>query len=161
MTKKAPWTRRLFYRILKFYPPYLGAGIKATFIAPDLSRFDIRMKLRFWNQNAVGTHFGGSLYSMCDPFFMLILIEQLGKDYVVWDKSASIRFLRPGKGPVFASFAISPEEVEAIRLAADREPKVEPTFKVEVKNRQGEVVAVVEKLLYVKRKDARISTPSG
>ena len=116
-------------RMLSFWPPYLGAGIRVRPSA-DLRTFDVRMKLRSWNRNYVNTHFGGSLYSMCDPFFMLILIQALGRGYVVWDKAATIRFRRPGKGTVRATFHIPQERVEEIRAAADRGEKIEPVFTV-------------------------------
>jgi hypothetical protein len=93
---------------------------------------------------------------MCDPFFMLILIQALGRGYVVWDKAATIRFRRPGKGTVRATFHIPQERVEEIRAAADRGEKIEPVFTVEVRDGQGEVVAEVEKLLYV-----RLAKPPG
>ena len=108
------------------------------------------MKLRWWSRNYVGTQFGGSLYSMCDPFFMLILVEALGKGYVVWDKAATIRFRRPGRGTVRATFHIPMVRIEEIRAAADARGKVEPTFRAEVVDSQGEVIAEVEKLLYVR-----------
>ena len=110
------------------------------------------MKLRWWNRNYVGTHFGGSLYTMCDPFFMLILLEQLGRDFVVWDTTASIRFRRPGRGRVRASIHIPSERVEEIRRQAIREGLVHPTFRTEILNDEDEVVAEVEKLLYVRWK---------
>jgi len=141
--------------MLSFWLPYLGAGIRVRPSA-DLRTFDVRMKLRWWNRNYVNTHFGGSLYSMCDPFFMLILIQALGRGYVVWDKAATIRFRRPGKGTVRATFHIPQEKVEGIRAAADRGEKIEPVFTVEVRDEQGEVVAEVEKLLYV-----RLAKPSS
>jgi len=139
-------------RMMSFYPPYLGAGIRVK-ASPDLRTFEVRMKLRFWNRNYVGTHFGGSLYTMCDPFFMLILMEALGRGYVVWDKAAAIRFLRPGRGTVKATFHIPQERIDEIRAAADAGGKVEPTFEVSVMDEQGQVVAEVEKLLYVRRKE--------
>ena len=138
-------------RLLSLYPPYLGAGVRVR-VSRDLRTYEVRMKLRRWNQNYVRTHFGGSLYSMCDPFFMLILFEALGRDYVVWDKAATIRFRRPGKGTVRAHFHIPPEKIEEIRAAADREGKIKPVFTVEVRDDEGEVVAEVEKVLYVRRK---------
>lgn len=138
-------------RLLNLYPPYLGAGVRVRTSA-DLHTFDVRMKLHWWNRNYVGTHFGGSLYTMCDPFYMLILFEQLGRDYIVWDKAATIRFRRPGRGAVRAVFHIPPERIEEIRAAADRDGKVEPVFTAEVRDEQGELVAEVEKLLYVRRK---------
>ncbi len=152
-TKRAPLKKRLVFKILNFYPPYLGAGVRIKHVAPDLLSFDVEMKLRFWNRNYVGTHFGGSLYTMCDPFYMLILFEALGPDYIVWDKAASIRFRRPGKGTVRAHFHISSEEVERVRQRADRERTVEPVYTVEVIDEAGDVVAEVEKRLYVRRKD--------
>ena len=136
-------------RLLSLYPPYLGAGIRVK-ASPDLRTFEVRMKLRRWTRNYVGTQFGGSLYSMCDPFFMLILADALGRGYVVWDKAATIRFLRPGRGTVHATFHIPLVEIEEIRAAADAGRKVEPTFKAEVLDDAGEVVAEVEKLLYVR-----------
>ena len=146
-----PKSRRWLIRLMNVFPPYLGAGIRVRPNA-DLSAFDVRMKLRWWNRNYVGTHFGGSLYSLCDPFFMLILFEALGRDYIVWDKAATIRFRRPGRGTVHARFEIGPERVAEIRAAADRDGKVEPTFTAEVKDDEGQVIAEVEKLLYVRRK---------
>ncbi|HWM93643.1 MAG TPA: DUF4442 domain-containing protein [Thermoanaerobaculia bacterium] len=145
----------LLLRMLSFWPPYIGAGIRVR-VSPDLRTFEVRMKLRWWNRNYVNTHFGGSLYSMCDPFFMLILMNALGRGYVVWDKAATIRFRRPGKGTVKATFHIPEERVREIRAAADRGEKIEPVFTVEVLDEQGEVVAEVEKLLYV-----RLAKPSG
>jgi hypothetical protein len=113
---------------------------------------EVHMPLRFWNRNYVGTHFGGSLYSMCDPFFMLILINNLGKDYVVWDKSATIRFKKPGTGTMKAVFHIPQERIEEIRAQADAQGKVEPEFQVRVTDQDGNVVAEIDKQLYVRKK---------
>lgn len=146
-------SRRWLLRMMSFYPPFLGAGIRVR-VTPDLRTFEARMGLRWWTRNYIGTQYGGSLYSMCDPFFMLILVEALGRGYIVWDKQASIRFRRPGRGAVRATFHIPQERVEEIRAAADRDGKVQPVFRVDVVDEQGEVVAEVEKLLYVRKKDA-------
>lgn len=145
-------SKRWMTWLLNLYPPYIGAGVRVR-ASSDLRTFEARMRLRWWNRNYVRTHFGGSLYTMCDPFFMLILFEHLGRDYVVWDKAATIRFRRPGRGTVKAVFHIPVERVEEIRAAADRDGKVEPEFRVEVTDEKGQVVAEVEKLLYVRRKD--------
>jgi hypothetical protein len=114
---------------------------------------EVRMPLHFWNRNAVGTHFGGSLYTMCDPFFMLILINALGQDYVVWDKAATIRFKKPGIGTVKALFHISQERIDQIRAQADAQGKVEPQFQIQVTDQDGNVVAEIDKLLYVRKKN--------
>ncbi len=139
-------------RRLNLYPPFLGAGIRVRRISEDFRTIDVEMPLRFWNRNYVGTHFGGSLYSMCDPFFMVMLIENLGPDYIVWDKAATIRFKKPGKGVMKATFTLLPEKIEEIRSQADSQVKVEPRFQVVVTDAEGNVVAEVDKLLYVKKK---------
>jgi Domain of unknown function (DUF4442) len=139
-------------RLINFYPPYLGAAVRMTHISDDFRHVEVEMPLRFYNRNYVGTHFGGSLYSMCDPFYMLMLINILGPDYIVWDKAATIRFKKPGKGVMKASFHLSDEQIEEIRKAADTQPKVEPQFQVVVKDVEGNVVAEIDKLLYVKKK---------
>jgi hypothetical protein len=144
-------SRRWMLRLLSLFPPYLSAGIRVK-ASRDLRTFDARMKLRWWNRNYLGTHFGGSLYTMCDPFFVLILTEALGGGYVVWDKAATIRFRRPGTGTVRASFHVSQERIDEIRAAADAGEKVEPAFTAEVLDEAVEVVAEIEKLLYVRRK---------
>jgi acyl-coenzyme A thioesterase PaaI-like protein len=153
MTSSVQKNRRRLQRLLKCYPPFLGAGIKVKRISEDLRSIEVHMPLRFWNRNYVGTHFGGSLYSMCDPFFMLILASHLGRDYIVWDKAATIRFKKPGRGLVKATFSISETRVNEIRAQADAQDKTEPQFQVAVTDSDGNVVAEVDKLLYVRRKD--------
>jgi acyl-coenzyme A thioesterase PaaI-like protein len=142
-----------FLKLLRFYPPYFGAGVRITNVAPDLSVLEVEMGLSAWNRNFLGTQFGGSLYSMCDPFFLLMLAMQLGDSYVVWDKSASIDFLRPGRGKVKARFEMPRQRVEELRAQADAEGKINPSFEVTVVDDQGEAVARVRKVLSVRRKD--------
>lgn len=139
-------------RRIRFYPPYLGAGVRVTHVSDDFRTVKVEMPLRFYNKNYVGTHFGGSLYAMCDPFYMLINI--LGPGYVVWDKAAAIRFKKPGKGLVKATFTIPEEKIVEIRAAADAQPKVEPEFHVIVTDEKGDVVAEIDKLLYIRKKPA-------
>jgi hypothetical protein len=110
------------------------------------------MTLHRWNANYVGTHYGGSLYSLTDPFFMLMLIENLGPDYVVWDKSASIRFRKPGRGTVSAGFRISDDQLDEIKMAVQREDKAERTFAVEITDETGTVIAEVQKQLHIRRR---------
>jgi len=143
-----------FLKLLRFYPPYFGAGVRVTRVAADLSELEVEMNLSAWNRNFVGTQFGGSLYSMCDPFFMLMLMMQLGEAYVVWDKSASIDFLRPGRGKVRARFEMPRERVEQLRTETDAQGKINPAFEVTVVDEQGEHVARVRKVLSVRRKGA-------
>jgi hypothetical protein len=144
---------------LNLYAPFLGAGIRVKRLAPGWKKVDVEMKLRWWNANYVGTHYGGSLYSMTDPFFMVMLIENLGKDYIVWDKSATIRFKRPGRGTVTASFRLSDQQIDEIKQALNAEKKIERVFTVEVKDESGTVIAEVEKLLHIRRKDQPATLP--
>lgn len=148
---KSPWV----IKFMSFWPPFIGAGIRVKKVAPNYDFIDVELKLNFLNANYVGSHFGGSLYAMCDPFYMLILLQKLGKDYIVWDKAAAIRFLKPGKGIVRARFQISEEQLAEIKKQADVNYKYEPTFTAQVLNEAGEVVAEVDKLLYIRRKDKK------
>jgi len=147
-----------FKRLLKklrFWPPFLGAGIRVTRVSEDFTTIDVELRMKFFNRNYVGTHFGGSLYSMCDPWFMVLLIEHLGPDYIVWDKAATIRFKKPGRGTVKATFHLPWERVAEIRAQADALGKIEPQFQAVVTDAEGMVVAEVDKLLYVRRKPDR------
>jgi len=146
-------TARHMRMLLNIWGPFLGAGIRVKRLGPDWKEIDVEMKLRWWNANYVGTHYGGSLYSMTDPFFMVMLIENLGKDYIVWDKSASIRFKKPGRGTVSASFRLSEQQIQEIKQALKTQAKIERVFMVEVKDESGSVIAEVEKLLHIRRKD--------
>jgi uncharacterized protein DUF4442 len=153
---KTTWKRPM-RMLINLWPPFLGAGIRIRRLSPDWTEIDVEMKLRWWNRNYVGSHYGGSLYSMADPFFMVMLIENLGKDYIVWDKSASIRFKKPGRGTVSASFRLSEEQIREIRQALTSQQKIERVFAVEVKDESGSVIAEVEKLLHIRRKDQTAS----
>jgi hypothetical protein len=152
--------KRLFKKNLKamfnLWPPLLGAGIRITRIQPDWKEVDVEMKLRRWNTNYVGTHYGGSLYSMTDPFYMVMFIEILGREYIVWDKSAMIRFRKPGRGTVYAHFRITEEQVDEIREALKMEEKIDREFRVEVKSSDGEIIAEVKKLLQFRKKKSEV-----
>ena len=141
-------------RGINLWPPFLGAGIRVTHIAPDMKSIDVEMKLRWWNANYVGTQFGGSLFAMTDAFYMLMLMANLGRDYIVWDKAATIRYKKPGRGTVRAEFRLSDGQIDDIREKLKTLPKYEPTFTVEVRDECGTVIAEVEKLLHVRRRDA-------
>jgi hypothetical protein len=150
--------KRLFKQNLKLmfnlWPPLMGAGIRITRIQPDWKEIDVEMKLRRWNANYVGTHYGGSLYSITDPFYMVMFIEILGRDYIVWDKSAAIRFRRPGRGTVFAQFRITDEQIAEIREALKTVEKIDREFSVDVRSGDGQVIAEVKKLLQFRKKKA-------
>ncbi len=110
------------------------------------------MREHFWNRNPMGSHFGGSIYAMTDPFYAMMLKQILGPEYTVWDKAADIRFIKPGKGLLSAHFNLSEEQIEWVRQRADSGHKAEPVYHVEVKDASGDVVAEMEKTVYVRRK---------
>lgn len=143
---------RALRRWINLWPPFLGAGIRVKHIAPDMKAVHVEMNLRWWNANYVGTHFGGSLFAMTDAFYMLMIMANLGPGYIVWDKAANIRYRRPGKGMVRAEFRLTDAQLDDIREKLKTLPKYEPVFSVEVKDEKGTVIAEVEKLLHVRRK---------
>jgi acyl-coenzyme A thioesterase PaaI-like protein len=145
--------QRLLMRLVSLYPPYLGAGVRVAYPKDDAHRITVRMGLHWWNKNLFGTQFGGSLYAMCDPHFVFLVMRQLGPGYLVWDKAAGIEFLKPGRGGVSATFVVTPGKIAEIRAAADCGEKVEPVFTAEVvAEEDGEVVARVTKRLWVRKK---------
>jgi hypothetical protein len=138
--------------IINLYPPYLGTGITVKRISPDYRQVCVQMKLRWYNRNYVKTHFGGSLYAMTDPFFMLMLIRILGNDYVVWDKAAHVDFIKPGRGRVTADFQIHEEQIQDIIDRTSAGEKYFPEFSVDIKDESHDIVAKVIKKLYVRKK---------
>ncbi|KAB0497694.1 DUF4442 domain-containing protein [Pseudomonas vancouverensis] len=143
---------RLMRFIMTFYPPYFGAGVRVQHISDDFRDVRVSMGLGWYNRNYVGTQFGGSLYSMVDPFFMLMLMENLGRQYIVWDKAADIDFISPGKGPVFARFTIDDTLIDDIRRQTASGEKYLPQLQVDIHDGAGTLVARVGKTLYVRLK---------
>lgn len=138
--------------MLNFYPPYIGAGVHVDYIAPDYREVRVSMGLRFYNRNYFGTHFGGSLYTMTDPFFTLMLVQILGRGYVVWDRHAAIDFVRPGRGRVTAVFTLNDAQIDDIIAKTAGGERYLPEYVVDVCDEQSELVARVFKTLYVRRK---------
>lgn len=139
--------------ILNHYSPYKGAGIEVEKI--DLKNYHIRVKmpLTYKNQNIVGVHFGGSLYSMVDPFYMLILMHHLGPKYVVWDKAATINFLSPGRSTVYADIRLDFAEIEQIKEATEDYQPVYRNYTLNIFDDSGLRIAEVQKTLYIRRKN--------
>ncbi|MEN1729361.1 MAG: DUF4442 domain-containing protein [Pseudomonadota bacterium] len=139
-------------RLMNLWPPYLASGIRLLKVADDYSEVVVRMKMHWFNRNYVNTHFGGSLFAMVDPFYMLMYINRIGKDYVVWDKSASIDFVRPGKGTVTAHFKLDAQMVEdARRKAADGTPAL-IDHEIEILDEKEQVVARSTRTIYIRLK---------
>ncbi len=130
------------------YPPILGEPDFA-----DFSRVRIKLPLNWRTRNRVGTIFGGSLYAAIDPFYMLQLMELLGRDFVVWDKAASIRFRRPGVSTLYAELVVGPERLAEVRAKVEGAGEADIVWPVEFRDVEGRVVAEIEKILYVAKRD--------
>jgi acyl-coenzyme A thioesterase PaaI-like protein len=137
--------------IFNRWPPFRGAGIKVKCISADYRRFEVSLKLGLLNRNYAGVHFGGSLFAMIDPFFMLILSKNLGKNYVVWDKAGTIDFKKPGRGTIKAKCFMSEEEINFVREEVDRVGKYVFDKSTDLLNEKDEVVATIVKTIYVRR----------
>ena len=131
---------------------YRGTGGRPSFIAEDWSEMRLSLPLSWRTRNYVGTIFGGSIYSAVDPIYMLMLIHRLGKDYIVWDKSASIQFKKPGRESLHARFIVDDEELAAIRAALETQRSIDRAYSIELKDSAGNVCATVEKLIYIRRR---------
>jgi acyl-coenzyme A thioesterase PaaI-like protein len=149
------FTPQLLKFIMNVYGPFLGAGIKVEYISPDWRNIRVSMGLHWYNRNAVGVHFGGSLYSMVDPHLMLMYMQILGNEYIVWDKAAVISFLRPGKGKVTAEFILTEDDIQTAMIATENNQVYEPSQIIEVKDSKGHIVAKIKKDLYIRRKKHR------
>ena len=142
---------RLLQLLVNIWPPYLGAGIRVRHVAHDYRSVTVEVPLRWYNRNYVGTQFGGSLYAMADPFFMLMLMHVLGREYRVWDRTGAIEYLAPGRGRVWARFELTDDDLEQIRRMTVEGDKHLHLFKVDIKDDDGMVIARIEKLVYVRR----------
>lgn len=140
-------------KAINIWFPFLGAGIKIKEVNKERTRFLVTLKLSRRNSNLFGTQFGGSLYAMTDPFFVFILILNLGDEYIVWDKSANVEFIKPGKSKVYSNIEISKERILEIKKEIDTIGKSTYYFETEIKDIEEVVVAKVKKEVYVRKKN--------
>ena len=146
------WTPKRLKFVLNLYPPYFGAGIRVTHIGDDWREIHVAMKLRWFNRNMVRTHFGGSLFAMAEPHPMLMLLQLLGKDYVVWDKGGAIEFVKPGRGTVRSVVKISEQDLLTIKANTMDGSRYLPEFNFQVVDEENEVVANIKKTVYIRKK---------
>lgn len=145
--------QKFLEKAINFYGPFVGAGVKLEKMTKDYRYAKVSMKLTFYNKNYMGTQFGGSLYSMVDPWYMLMLIKNLGKDYIVWDKGATIQFKKPGRGKVSAEFKLTQEMIDEIKSHVEANTKMDKVFKVEIKDHEGKLISEVDKVVYIRKKN--------
>jgi acyl-coenzyme A thioesterase PaaI-like protein len=146
---------RTFRWLMNLWPCYWGTGGHVTYMAPDWKEIRVRLPLNLQTRNYVGSIFGGSLYAAVDPLYMLMLIRLLGPGYLVWDKAATIRFLKPGRTTLFATCRVDDTELDEIRRLLETEPRIDRTYRISLSDAQGTVHAEVEKVIQVRKQEAR------
>ncbi len=142
----------LFRVLVNLWPPLLFAGIKVTYLRRDYRELHVVLRLRWYNRNYVGVQYGGSLFSMTDPWYMLLLMHNLGRDYFVWDKQADIDYISPGRGHIYAQVVISDSLLDDIRAHTASGEKYLPTYTIELRDKDNILVARVKRQLYIKLK---------
>ena len=150
-TKSARRLRRLA-KVIWLYPPYLGAGISVKSVNETATFYVVQLKRRWYNRNVYGSHFGGSLYAMVDPFFVFAAAAHFGDDYILWDKSAAIEYVSPGRGTVFCEVHIPNDRLRSMKEEVDEKGKATFHFETEIKSAEGKLVAKVEKEIYIRKK---------
>ena len=135
------------------FPAYCSTGARITYVASDFREVRIRLPLSWQTRNYVGTIFGGSMYAAVDPVYMLMLIMNLGKNYIVWDKSACISFKKPGRTPLYARFLLDQGELDLIRGELEHARSIDRTYRVDLTDEHGTVHASVEKVVYIRKKE--------
>lgn len=134
------------------FPAYRGTGARVLYISDDFREMRVKIPLNWRTRNYVGTIYGGSMYSGIDPIYMLMLIKNLGENFIVWDKAATIRFKRPGKETLFADFELTTEELNEIKRLLETQKSLDRTYNVKLKDKNGKVHCIIEKTLYIAKK---------
>lgn len=144
-------TRR-FRWLFNLFPAYRRTGARVTYISADYHQMKVKLPLNWKTRNYVGTIYGGSIYAGIDPIYMLMLMHILGKDYILWDKAAKIRFRKPGRDTLYADFILTPDEIAEIKRLAEDERSIDRVYNVELKDKNGVLHAEIEKTLYISKK---------
>lgn len=138
-----------------FYPVYRRTGARIIYIDDSWKKIRISIPLRIWTRNYYGTISGISMFGGVDPIYMVMLIKLLGPDYVVWDKEAAIRFIKPGRNKLVAEFKINDDELNHIRQTLEAGPSVTQTYHVDLVDAQGTVCATVDKVIHIKKRNTQ------
>ena len=134
-------------------PMYRRSTGRIYFVSEDLLNVKIKIPLSYKNSNYVGTIFGGSLSSATDPIYMIQLINILGKEFVVWDKEATIKFKRPASETAYADFNFTEEEISQIKNDIAQNKELSLIKELSITNKDKSVVfAELIKTIYVANK---------
>lgn len=140
-----------FKKAINLYSPFWGSGIKVLYYNKEKQQINVQLKMNFFNKGYMGTHFGGSLYSMCDPFYVYLLMKSLGSSYMVWDKRAEIEYIKRNNNSVFAKFEVSENDIETIKSLLSKQKKIDYTFTINVTDSKENTIALVKKIIYVRK----------
>jgi acyl-coenzyme A thioesterase PaaI-like protein len=135
------------------HPAYRRTGGRVDYVSPDLATIRVRVPLNRGTRNLVGTIFGGSLFAITDGPHPFLLILALGRDYVIWDKAASIQYKRPGRTTLYGDCTITAEEIAEVKDILTRQPEVDRVYRVELKDESGVVHSIVERTVYIANKE--------
>lgn len=152
---------KFLQRFMRIWPPYLGAGIKPVYIAPDASRSIVTHTPNILTRNLVGSAFGGTMLSMTDPFFMFAGVYGLGKEYLVWDVGVEAKFIKPGRGKITADMQVSDETWRLIRSKTANGEKYLHWFDAEITDEQGDLVAIIRRQVYFRKKSQFVEQPAA
>ncbi|MET0811502.1 MAG: DUF4442 domain-containing protein [Microbacterium sp.] len=137
---------------MSLWAPNLWSGIRIRRFADDWTSATVELHVNLITRNYVKTAFGGSMSAMTDPYFFMLVMHQLGRDYVVWDTRGEIEFLKPGRGVLTARFSVTPEKAQELRERARGGAKVLEWFETEITDASGDTVARVRREVYVREK---------
>lgn len=147
--------RRWYYNLL---PSYRGSGGWVTYLAPDWREVKVKLPLNLWTRNYVGTTFCGSMYAAVAPFYMAMIAMNLGLEYVVWDKTVSIQFKKPGQSTLYAHFKLEEADLNAIKAELEAKRSTERTYQIDLVDAAGVVHVSFEEVIYIRRKRAEKTT---
>lgn len=143
---------RIYRWAMNLYPAYRGTGASIEYIAADWREVRVRLPLSWRTRNVVGTIFGGSIYAAVDPFYMIMLMKNLGSEYLVWDKAASIRFKKPGGTTLYANFCLDETELQTIKDELEGQSRIDRVYHIDLGDAEGEVYAWVDKTIHISRR---------
>ncbi|CAH0344045.1 DUF4442 domain-containing protein [Bacillus sp. CECT 9360] len=143
---------KIFKLGFNLFPAFRGTGGRITYIASDFSEIRLKLPLNWRTKNYVRTIYGGSMYGAIDPVYMLMLLKTLGTDYIVWDKAASIRFKKPGRTTLFATFTLTADELQTIKRELEEQLKIDRIYTVHLVDKEGNIYATAEKTMHIRKK---------
>jgi hypothetical protein len=114
---------------------------------------DVKINKSLFNKNYNNSIFGGTIYAATDPFYALLfdqLLQRKGFKVRVWLKSASIQYLKPGRGDLFFTVTISDDMLDEAILALTTTGKFVKAYPMEINSSSGELCATVMNEVYIR-----------